>query len=199
MQHPDHDSGSIMSICFTICSPVSLLLLVFKYRSSGHAGTTRIVSTSHTPLCTRLIFLNSYLHLFRLPAPPFGTFYDHIFFSGSYVRFLFGFSLSLAFLFHLVKVHIKTNRHAMPFPFLAHLFRIAFCRLLTLALLQGLSLYTHRPSFEPDPLHLLMVQYNIAILGGPLVAHINLVVFFGCAKPHSIGGVIRSTSVDTGG
>src|SRR6266850_5435163 len=47
--------------------------------------------------------------------------------------------------------------------------------LLTLALLQGcLSLYTHRPSFEPDP-DLLLVQYNITILGGPSVAQVNVV------------------------
>lgn len=39
-----------------------------------------------------------------------------------------------------------------------------------------------------------MVQYSIAMLGGPLVTHINVVVLFGCAKPHSIGGVIRITS-----
>lgn len=153
MQHPDHDSGSIMSICFTICPSVSLLLLVFKYRSSGHAGITRIISTSHTPLCTRLIFLNSYLHLFRLPAASFLHILRPSFFSGSYVRFLFGFSLSLAFLFHLVTVHIKTNRHDMPFPFLAYPSRIAFCRLFALALLQGLSLYTHRPSRRLNPTH----------------------------------------------
>jgi len=50
MQPPDPNSGSIMSICFTICSFVSFLLLIFNYRLSRHDGITCIVSTSHGPL-----------------------------------------------------------------------------------------------------------------------------------------------------
>ena len=43
---PDRNSGFIMSICFTICPSVSLLLLVFKNRSPQHDGAY-MVSISH--------------------------------------------------------------------------------------------------------------------------------------------------------
>jgi hypothetical protein len=42
----DRNSGFIMSICFTICLSVSLLLLVFKKRSPRHDGAY-MVSISH--------------------------------------------------------------------------------------------------------------------------------------------------------
>lgn len=48
---------------------------------------------------------------------------------------------------------------------------------LTLVPLQeGLSLYTHCHSFDSDHTNILQVQYNIALLGGLLVAHVNVVV-----------------------
>jgi len=143
-----------MSICFIICSSVGLLLLIFKYRSSRHDGTTCIVSPSHAPLCTRLIFLNSFTS-FRLFICCFLFAHLRPSFSSSYVHFPFGFSLSLAFFFYLtlVTVHINTNRHDIPFPFLAYPFPfVLLLLLLTFALLQeGLSLYTHRPSPETGP------------------------------------------------
>jgi len=149
MQPPDPNSGRIMSIRFTICSFVSLLLLIFNYRLSRHDGITCIVSTSHGPLCTRLILFSSHLHFLAAALAHLRPFY----FSGSYVRFFsFGFfCLLLAFSFclsHLVTVHINSNQHDISCPFLTYPFPL-FLSLLILALSQGLSLYTYRPSFDP--------------------------------------------------
>ena len=73
--------------------------------------------------------------------------------------------------------HSHSHSHSSP-TLSSFVLRLS---LLTLALPQEcLSLYTHRPSFEPAP-DLLLVQYNITILGGPSVAQVN-VVFSLCAN-----------------
>jgi hypothetical protein len=64
--------------------------------------------------------------------------------------------------------------------------------LLTLAVLREGSLYTHchRLTQIPD---LSMVQYNIAILGGPLVTHVNVV--FSSGKLQGARGTSVTTSL----
>ena len=47
--------------------------------------------------------------------------------------------------------------------------------LLTLAVLQEAVVVHSLSSFDPDIPDLSMVQYNIAILGGPSVTHVNVV------------------------
>jgi hypothetical protein len=143
-----------MSICFIICSSVGLVLLIFKYRSSRHDGTTCIVSPSHAPTLHAPYFLkflyfisSAYLLL------PFCTF-TTIFFELVCALSIWLFFVScFSFYLTLVTVHINTNRHDIPFPFLAYPFPfVLLLLLLTLALLQeGLSLYTHRPSPETGP------------------------------------------------
>jgi hypothetical protein len=71
-----------MSICFTICPSVSLLLLVFKYCSSRHDGATHIVFMSHVSLCTRLILSFRHLHFFYSLTAALLHIYDHLFFLG---------------------------------------------------------------------------------------------------------------------
>src|SRR5713226_3713032 len=82
IQVSDRNSVSIMSICFTICSSVSLLLLVFKYYSSRHDGATHIVTMSHDPLCTRLVLSSRHLHFPYLLAAALLHIYDHFSFLG---------------------------------------------------------------------------------------------------------------------
>jgi len=112
IQLPDRNSGFIMSICFTICPSVSLLLLllVFNYCSSRNDGATHIVSMSHALLCTRLILSSRHLHFFYLLAAALLHIYDHLFFWGSYVRFPFGLTLAFAFCLSLSLDH-GTYKH----------------------------------------------------------------------------------------
>lgn len=110
-----------MSICFTICPSVSLLLLLFKNRSSRHDGATHIVFTSHALLhASDSVYLSSLFPLFACCCPV-----AHLrpsLFWGSYVRFPSGLTLSFAFclsISHLITVHINTNRHDITFAFLS--------------------------------------------------------------------------------
>jgi hypothetical protein len=107
---------------------VSLLLLVSKYCPSRHDGTIRILSTSHSPFCMRLILLGPFILLFFSHC--FGAccclwhIYDHLIWA-RYVRFL-----CLTFsIFYLVTIHINTNRHDTSLP-LSHPFpsRCWYCR-----------------------------------------------------------------------
>jgi len=70
--------------------------------------------------------------------------------------------------------------------------------LLILAVLREGSLYTHchRLTQIPD---LSMVQYNIAILWGPLVTHVNVVLFVGSyRKSRGACGTSVTTSLGQG-
>jgi hypothetical protein len=168
-----------MSICFTICPSVSLLLLVFKKRSSRHDGATHIVSTSHAPLCTRLFLSIRHLQfLYLLAAAPLHI-YDHLFFGARMCTFQLVFLCPLLFVFLSLSLDHGTYKHKptwhyIRFPRLPFPVFMLLLSLVTLAVLQEGSLYTHchRLTQIPD---LSMVQYNIAILGGPLVTHVNVV------------------------
>ena len=76
-----------MSICFTICPSVSLLLLLFKNRSSRHDGATHIVFTSHALLhASDSVYLSSFFPLYLLAAAPLHI-YDHLFFGARMCAF----------------------------------------------------------------------------------------------------------------
>lgn len=157
-----------MSICFTICPSVSLL--VFKYCSSRHDGATHIVSMSHVSICTRLILSFCHLHFLYSLTAALLHIYDHLFFLGlvcalsiwSYLVLCF----FLSFICHLITVHINTNRHDITFALLAYLFvsLCCFCLYLPLQCCK-VSLYAHCHSLVQIP-DISVMQYNIAILGG---------------------------------
>jgi hypothetical protein len=167
-------------------------MLYYLYIASLYDETARIVSISHASLCMRLIFLNSYLHFVCWPSTSFLRTYGHLFgvrmctFHSALLRLLLLFSPS-----HLVTVHINTNRHDIPspFPFFPYpsFLRVAFV-LIDPCTAARMSVIVHSSSVRLTP-DLLLVQYNITILGGPSVAQVNVVSSSCAEKVRELGRI----------